>query len=104
VTDAAPGRVLGLSLAAWGLGELAMGRRYAGSSWLLAEVVGLAVIGLATWLLRDTTWYLVPFVLGMAFIGVWPSRRSMRTGVRSGWPGRQRHPPRGVHRRPSPPG
>ena len=71
MSDAAPGRVLRLSLVAWGLGELAMGRRYSGSSWLLAEAVGLALIGLATWLLRDTTWYLVPFVLGMAFIAVW---------------------------------
>jgi hypothetical protein len=71
VSDAAPGRVLRLSLVAWGLGELAMGRRYAGSTWLLAEAVGLALIGLASWLLLDTTWYLLPFLLGMAFIGVW---------------------------------
>ena len=71
MSDAAPSRVLRLSLAAWGLGELAMGRRYAGSTWLLAEASGLALIGLASWLLRDTTWYLVPFLLGMAFIGVW---------------------------------
>jgi hypothetical protein len=71
VRDAAPGRVLRLSLVAWGLGELAMGRRYLGSTWLLAEAVGLALIGLLTWLLRDTTWYLAPFVLGMAFIAAW---------------------------------
>ena len=71
MSDAAPGRVLRLSVVAWGLGELAMGRRYAGSSWLLAEAVGLALVGLASWLLRDTTWYLLPFLLGMAFIGVW---------------------------------
>ncbi|HEY7525491.1 MAG TPA: hypothetical protein VIA82_01465 [Candidatus Limnocylindria bacterium] len=68
---AAPGRVLRLSLVAWGLGEVAMGRRYAGSTWLLAEALGLALIGLLSWLLLDTTWYLVPFLLGMAFIGVW---------------------------------
>jgi hypothetical protein len=71
VKGAAPSRVLRLSLVAWGLGELAMGRRYAGSTWLLAEAVGLVLIGLLSWLLVDTTWYLVPFVLGMAFIGTW---------------------------------
>jgi hypothetical protein len=71
VSDAAPGRVLRLSVVAWGLGELAMGRRYVGSSWLLAEAIGLALVGLATFLLADTTWYLVPFVAGMAFIAVW---------------------------------
>ncbi|HEX6655756.1 MAG TPA: hypothetical protein VF153_06035 [Candidatus Limnocylindria bacterium] len=71
MSDAAPSRVLRLSLVAWGLGELASGRRYAGSTWLLAEAIGLTVIGLTSWLLRDTTWYLVPYLLGMAFIGVW---------------------------------
>jgi hypothetical protein len=71
VTDAAPGRVLRLSLLAWGLGELAIGRRYVGSSWLLAEAIGLALVASSTWLLAGTTWYLLPFVLGMAFLAVW---------------------------------
>jgi hypothetical protein len=71
VSGAAPGRVLSLAVVAWGLGELAMGRRYVGSSWLVAEAIGLAVVALATYLLADTTWYLVPFLAGMAFIAVW---------------------------------
>lgn len=71
MTAAAPGRVLRLSLLAWGLGELAAGRRYAGSSWLLAEAIGLAAVGLSTWVFASTTWYLLPFALGMAFLGVW---------------------------------
>jgi len=71
VSGAAPGRVLRLSLLGWGLGELALGRRYAGSTWLLAEAIGLGIVALASWLLIDTTWYLVPFVLGMAFIATW---------------------------------
>jgi hypothetical protein len=71
VSDAAPGRVLLLGMVAWGLGELAMGRRYVGMSWLLAEGIGLAVVALATYLLADTTWYLVPFLAGMTFIAVW---------------------------------
>jgi hypothetical protein len=71
VRDAAPGRVLRLSVLAWGLGELAMGRRYVGASWLLAEAIGLALVAFATFLLADTTWYLVPFLVGMAFIAAW---------------------------------
>lgn len=71
MNDAAPGRVLRLSVLAWGLGELAMGRRYVGTSWLLAEAIGLTLVALATYLLADTTWYLVPFLTGMAFIAVW---------------------------------
>lgn len=69
--DAAPGRVLRLSILAWGLGELAMGRRYVGSSLLLLEVVGLVVLALLSWWLADTTWYLVPFVAGMVFVAAW---------------------------------
>ena len=34
-----PGRVLRLALLAWGLGDLAMGRRTAGIAWLIAEIV-----------------------------------------------------------------
>jgi hypothetical protein len=71
VSEAAPGRVLRLGVVAWGLGELAMGRRYVGSSWLVAEAIGLATVALATYLLADTTWYLVPFLAGMVFIAVW---------------------------------
>jgi hypothetical protein len=71
VSAAAPGRVLRLSILAWGLGELAMGRRYVGSSLLLAQAVGLAIVALLTWLLADTTWYLVPFVAGMALVAIW---------------------------------
>jgi hypothetical protein len=98
VSDAAPARVLRLSVTAWGLGELAMGRRYAGSSWLLAEAVGLALIGLAWWLLLDTTWYLVPFLLGMAFIAVWgiqavtSYRRAQRAAGQATPPAGQRSP------------
>jgi hypothetical protein len=96
VRDAAPGRVLLLSVVAWGLGELAMGRRYVGSGWLLAEAIGMALVALATFLLADTTWYLVPFLAGMAFIAVWvlqavaAYRRAQRLqrGATSTTPGR----------------
>lgn len=48
-----------------------MGRRNVGSTWLLAEAIGLGLVAFATYLLADTTWYLVPFLAGMAFIAVW---------------------------------
>jgi len=95
---AAPGRVLRLSLVAWGLGELATGRRYAGSSWLLAEAIGLALVVLTTWLFAGTTWYLVPFVLGMAFLVAWAAqavaayRRAQRTAGQATPPTSARSP------------
>lgn len=69
--DAAPGRVLRLAIVAWGLGDLALDRRSAGMTWLLGEAIGLVLIAVATLLLADTTWYLVPFLAGMGFIAVW---------------------------------
>jgi len=71
VSVAAPSRVLRLSIVGWGLGDLALGRRYAGTTWLLAEAIGLAVVAFTTLLLAGTTWYLVPFLAGMAFIATW---------------------------------
>ncbi len=69
--DAAPGRVLRLALVAWGFGDLAMGRRGRGVALLAAELIGLVLIVGSAILLSDTTWYLVPFLVGMAFIVVW---------------------------------
>jgi len=71
VRDAAPGRVLRLALVAWGFGDLAMGRRARGLTLLVAELIGLALIVASTILLSDTTWYLMPFLVGMAFILAW---------------------------------
>lgn len=69
--DAAPGRVLRLALVAWGFGDLAMGRHARGVALLLAELIGLALIVASASLLSDTTWYLIPFLLGMAFVVAW---------------------------------
>jgi len=71
VRDAAPGRVLRLALVAWGFGDLAMGRRGAGIALVLAELIGLALLVVSAILLSDTTWYLLPFLVGMAFIVAW---------------------------------
>jgi hypothetical protein len=74
VTAAAPGRVLGLAVIGWGLGHIALGRLRSGIAWLTAEVIGLIVtIGLSI-LLIDTTWYLVPFLCGAAFIVAWATQ------------------------------
>lgn len=69
--DAAPGRVLRLALVAWGFGDLAMGRRARGMALLVAELIGLVLIVGSSIMLSDTTWYLVPFLVGMAFIVAW---------------------------------
>jgi hypothetical protein len=71
VSPVEPGRVLRLAILGWGLGHLAMGRTATGVAWLLAEAGGLAVLIVLTFLFGDTTWYLVPFLAGMAFIAVW---------------------------------
>ncbi len=70
MSRAAPGRVLRLAIAGWGLGHLALGRRI-GAAWLAAELVALTTTGALTALLADTTWYLVPFVCGAGFMILW---------------------------------
>jgi NADH:ubiquinone oxidoreductase subunit K len=67
----APGRVLRLALVLWGLGDLALGRRSAAVTWLISEAVALAAIVLLVIGFGDTTWYVVPFVAGIAFIATW---------------------------------
>ena len=71
MTGAAPGRVLRLAIAGWGLGHLALGDSMRGGAWLVAEAVGLLLVAVSTYLLAATTWYLVPFLAGMAFIAAW---------------------------------
>lgn len=71
MTSPAPGRALRLALVAWGLGDLAMGRFAAGVAWLLGEAILLAAVVATTLLFADTTWYLLPFLLGTLFLGAW---------------------------------
>jgi hypothetical protein len=71
VRDAAPGRVLRLAIVGWGLGDLALGRRAAGVAWLLAEAMGLAAAAASTLLWADSTWHLLPFLLGAGFLVAW---------------------------------
>lgn len=70
----APERALQLALVGWGLGDLAMGRRRSGAAWLAAEAIAIAALVAATILLADTTWYLVPFLLGVAFLVAWAAK------------------------------
>jgi hypothetical protein len=74
VSGAAPGRVLRLALLGWGLGDLAMRRRLVGFAWLAAEAAALVAVVVATLLFADTTWYLLPFLGGMAFIAAWTAQ------------------------------
>ena len=69
-----PERALRLSLVGWGLGHLAMGRSRAGLAWLALEAVMLAAVAAATLLWADTTWYLLPFLLGVAFLVLWAAQ------------------------------
>ncbi len=70
----APERALRLSLVGWGLGHLAIGRSRAGIAWLALEAAMLAAVGTASYLWADTTWYLLPFLLGVAFLVLWAAQ------------------------------
>ncbi len=66
-----PGRVLRVSLVAWGLGEIALGNRRTGLAWLVAEGVALLLVIVTSLSLADGTAYLVPFLLGSGFVVAW---------------------------------
>jgi hypothetical protein len=68
---APPGLVLRRAILVWGLGDLTLGDRPAAIGWLLAEALGLVVLAVITLSLANSTWYLVPFLLGAGFIGLW---------------------------------
>jgi hypothetical protein len=74
MTAPPPERVLRLSLIGWGLGEMAMGRSRIGLAWMIAEALLLAAVVATTLLWADTTWYLVPFLLGVAFLVTWTAQ------------------------------
>jgi hypothetical protein len=68
---ASPGAALRRAILLWGAGDLALGDRGAAIGWLLAEAIGLVLVAVTAMALANTTWYLVPFVLGAGFIGLW---------------------------------
>jgi hypothetical protein len=74
VTSPTPERALRLALVGWGLGDLAMGRTSAAAAWLALEAILLAATAAATLLLADTTWYLVPYLLGVGFLVIWAGK------------------------------
>lgn len=65
------GRVLRRALVGWGQGHALLGRGQLAAALLAAELLGLALVGTLVATLVDTTWYLVPFVAGAAFLVVW---------------------------------
>ena len=58
-------------MVAWGLGYLSLGDRRTGWTLLAAEGVLLVAMALVTPALIDGTAYLVPFLLGIVFVGAW---------------------------------
>ncbi len=67
----APGGALRLALLGWGLGHRSLGHQRAATAWLLAEVIGVVLVAYTVVVFADTTWYLLPFLLGTAFIVCW---------------------------------
>jgi hypothetical protein len=67
-------RALRLALLAWGLGDLALGRRVIGSAWMAAEVAAIAVVVFLALTFGDTSWYLLPFLAGAAFLVLWATQ------------------------------
>jgi hypothetical protein len=72
-----PGRVIRLALVAWGLGDLALGRRPAALAWLISEVVAAAVVAYLFTGLSDTTWYVISFVAGALFLVAWAAQAAL---------------------------
>jgi hypothetical protein len=71
VTGPDPGRVLRLALLAWGLGHLAIGRRTMGRGLLVAEAIAFLLVAWLTAGLATSSAYLLPFLVGIGFLGVW---------------------------------
>ena len=71
MTAPTPERALRLALIGWGLPDLAMGRTRAGAAWLALELLLASAIVATSVLLADTTWYLIPYLLGVAFLVLW---------------------------------
>lgn len=74
MTAPTPERALRLALIGWGLGELAMGRTRIGVAWLFLEAAMLVAVAATTLLWADTTWYLLPYLLGIAFLVLWAAQ------------------------------
>jgi hypothetical protein len=71
VSAETPGSVLRRSLLAWGLGDLALGRRRAAIAWLIGEALGIGLIAFLSLAYIASSWYLLPFLAGIAFIVLW---------------------------------
>jgi len=70
-------RALRLALLAWGLGDLALGRRAIGLAWMVAEVAAVASVAGLTLAYGDTSWYLLPFLGGAVFLVLWATQATL---------------------------
>ena len=75
--SAEPSAVLRRALLAWGLGDLALGRRWAGIAWLVTEILAVAALVYLFTGLADTTWYLIPFLAGVLFLTAWAAQAAL---------------------------
>ena len=66
-----PRGVLRRALLAWGLGDLVLGRRRAAIGWLIGEALAIGLIAFLSLAYLASSWYLLPFLAGIAFIVVW---------------------------------
>ena len=80
------GLVLRRAILGWGLGHALLGQGRLAAALLAAELLGLAIVGSLVVALAETTWYLVPFLAGAAFLAAWAAqavaayRAAQRTG------------------------
>lgn len=70
-------RALRLALVAWGLGDLAIGRRVIGLAWMATEVIAMTSVIVLTLTFGDTSWYLLPFLAGSAFLALWATQAAL---------------------------
>jgi len=75
--SAGPSAVLRRALLAWGLGDVALGRRWAGIAWLVAEILAVAALVYLFTGLADTTGYLIPFLAGVLFLTAWAAQAAL---------------------------
>ncbi len=69
-----PGRVLRRAVIGWGLGHALLGQPRLAAALLATELMSLVAVGTLVAVLVDSTWYLLPFLAGSAFLVAWAAQ------------------------------
>lgn len=69
-----PGQVLRRAVIGWGLGHALLGQPRLAAALIAAELLGLVAVGALVAVLVDSTWYLLPFLAGSAFLVAWAAQ------------------------------